>query len=430
MALPEIVLDIGFSGPDSGDYFTIGDATRGAVNDKPIGPGDVWSTIPLSRIKSWRVRYGASSGDQPTQRYEAATAEIVLHDPFREFDPENLAGPYVAGGRSLVEAMVRVRIRAVWGDSYPIFYGFADDFEPDYQGNTWTYVTLTATDPTKVFAALDRDALVSPVGASEDSGARVTRVLDAAGWPAVDRLISAGDTTLQATDMAGNANGELQLVQDTELGEFYFDRSGRAVFRNRHAMWVDTRSRVSQATFGDDPAGYAISDEIPYADAKPSKPDDGVVNRVLAARAGGVQQNVEDASSVGRYLPKTHSRLDLLMETDAEALSWANAILYQYARPQYRFARLELNTPSDVVIEDATWPRLLSSEIGNRITVRRRPAGGGAVIEKDCFIRGFEYASDGVAWTSTLILQSAERYAFFVIGDPVLGVVGSNAIAY
>lgn len=427
MALPELVLDVGFTGPSTGDYFTVGDPERGAVGDLPIGSGDIWSAIPAVRIKSWRVRYGAARGDDPTLRYEAATAEVVLHDPEREFDPENLDGPYVSAGVSLVEAMVRVRLRAVWdGESYPLFWGYADDWEPQYQGNDWTYVVLTATDPTKVFAAQDRGTS-APVGAGEDSGARTDRILDVAGWPAPDRLVAVGNTTLQATTLEGNALGELLLVQDTELGEFHFDRQGRAVFRGRHAVLTDSRSNTSQATFGD--GGYAATGEIPYADARPSKPDDAVVNQLTVARAGGSEQTAEDSVSVARYLAHTHQRLDLLMQTDDEALSWANTILYQYARPAYRFARIEFNTPAPQ-IEAVHWPAVLGRELADRITVTRRPKGGGSPITKPCFVRGIEHTGDGAAWTSAFVLQSAERYSFFVVGDPVYGVVGSNGIAY
>jgi hypothetical protein len=333
----------------------------------------------------------------------------------------------VSAGVSQVEAMVRVRMRAVWGGvSYPLFWGYADDWEPSYQGNDWTYVTLTATDPTKVMAGLDRGVSVA-AGAGEDSGARVSRILDAAGWPTAERLISVGDTTLQATDLSGNTNTELQLVQDTELGEFYFDRTGRAVFRNRQAMLTEVRSTTSQATFGD--GGYAATGEIPYADVKPSKRDASLVNRITAARAGGTEQVAQDAASIARYLTRSHQRMDLLMETDAAALAWANALLYQFGVPRYRFSRIEFNTPAPD-IENAHWLQVLGRELADRITVTRRPVGGGDPIVKDAFVRGFEHASDGAAWTSALILQAADRYSYFVIGDPVLGRVGYNAIAY
>lgn len=429
MTLPRMVIDVGFSDPFAGDFFTIGDPLKGEINDLPIG-AEQWTELDSTEVvRSWRVTAGIGRADTPTQRYEAATATIVLNDPDRRFDSENLAGPYVAAGVSLVQPMVRVRMRAVWdGTSYPVFFGYADNWEPGYQGNDWTYVTLTATDPTKIFAADDR-AAGAPVGASEDSGARVTRILDLASWPAGERVISVGDTTLQATDHSGNALAELHLVQDSERGEFYFDGQGRAVFRNRQAMYTDTRSAVSQATFGDDPAGYLTSGELPYADVKPSTGDAGMANHVTITRAGGTPQVVEDSLSIAKYLKKTYAPGELLMETDTEALAHANALLYEWSSQTYRFARLEFNTPRPDA-EAALWPQLLGRQFGDRITVIRRPAGGGSPIERDCFIRGREMESEGSAWTSAWVLQDAGRLSFFVINDPILGRIGYNAIAY
>jgi hypothetical protein len=202
--------------------------------------------------------------------------------------------------------MRRVRIRAVWnGVTYPIFRGYADDFVPSYQGNTWTYTTVPATDGMVTLAG-DRTALATPVGAGEDSGARVKRILDAANWPSTDRVIATGNTTLQATDMGGSPGSELQLVADTEHGEFYIDAQGRAVFRNRQAIITDTRSNTSQATFGD--GGYAATGEIPYADATQSTPGDTLVNSITATRVGGAEQVVTDGLSVSRYGAKPYSR--------------------------------------------------------------------------------------------------------------------------
>lgn len=427
MTLPQLVLDVGFTDPFVGDVFTIGDPVRGVVGSVPIA-GDVWTDISES-VRSFRIALGAGRADQPTLRYEAGTLTVELNDPDRRFDPENLAGPYVAAGVSMVQPMVRVRARAVWdGTSYPLFYGHADDWEPNYQGNHWTYVTLTATDPSKIFADDDREAGV-PVGAGEDAGARISRILDVSDWPAEDRVIATGDTLLQATDHAGNALAELQLVQDTEMGEFYFDRQGKAVFRNRSAMYLETRSAVSQATFGDDPDGFDVSGELPYADVKPSTGDAGLANYIQISRAGGTEQTVQDGPSVAKYLKKTHTRNDLLMQTDTEALAYANALLFQWSQRVYRFARLEFNTPAPQV-EDDLWPQLLGREFGDRITVLRRPYGGGDPIERDCFIRGVEWDCDGNSWQTAFILQDATRYSYFVIGDAVLGRVGFNAIAY
>lgn len=428
MSGPQAVIDIGFSSPTVGNVFTVGDAAKGKVNLYPIS-GDIWVQIDTTTVvRNWRTRYGATRGDEPTLRYDASTAVIELNDGDRRFDPENLAGPYVTAGVSNVEPMRRVRIRLVWNNvAYPVFYGLADDFVAQYIGNDHTVTTLTATDAQKVFGSINRQP-VAPVGAGSTTGARVTLILDGIGWPAGDRVIATGDSTVQETDLGGNVLGELQLVQDTELGELYVNRTGKAVFRNRQAMISQPRSNTSQATFGD--GGLAATGEIPYADVATSTGADSMANRVSITRAGGTVQTVENSVSVSRYLAKTFERTDLIMETDAEALNYADYVLYQYGVPRKRFTRIEFNT-ARLGEEDTVWPALLGRELGDRVTIIRRPAGGGAPIERDCFIRGIEMeSSEGDELKVAFILQSADRYSFFVINDPILGVVGSNAIAY
>ncbi len=426
MSLPQIVIDIGFTSTAATGVFTVGHPTLGAIGSYPIGAPDIWADV-TQYVRSWSVKRGAGKGDSPTLRFDPGTASIEFNDGFRYFDPENLAGPYVSAGVTQVEAMRRVRIRAVWnGITYPIFRGYADDFIPSYQGKSWTYTTVPATDGS-VFLARERAALLTPVGAGEDSGARVTRILDAVGWPSTDRVIVNGDTSLQATSMTGSANTELQLVQDTEQGEVYIDAQGRIVFRNRKAVITNNRSVVSQAMFGD--GGYAATGEIPYADAIPSTPGDTLVNTVAAAAVGGIEQNVSDPVSVSRYLIKSHTRDDLIMQNDNTALQWANWLKYQFGTPRRRFARLQFNRPTPNV-EAVFWPAMLGRDFGDRITVTRRPAGGGAPIVRDCIVRGVEHQSDGASWTSAFVLQGADRFSFFTVNDNNLGRVGLNAIAY
>lgn len=427
-ALPVIRVYLGFSTPTSGTYFTVGDATLGRVGLNPVGPDTVWTEV-TDYLRSWSFRIGASRGDQPEQRFDAGTCSIVFNDGDRRFDPDNLSGPYVSGGATLLKPMCRVRINATWaGGDYPLYYGLADDFQTNYDDRFWATCTVTATDATKVFSATDRTASVS-AGAGEDSGARINRILDAISWPAADRVISTGDTHMQATTMDGNTWAEMLLVQDSEQGMLYMDRRGRVVFRNRNVMLTDSRITTSQATFGDNPVGYPASGELPYSDVETSSPDDTLINSIDVQMVGGTPQHVEDATSVNRYLRKSHQRDDLIVQTDATALAWAQALLYQYSQPRRRFAKISFHRPPPLA-ESAMWPILLGARFADRITVRRRPAGGGSVIEKQCFIRGIEMSSDGAMWDSAFVLQDADRYAFFTVGDATLGRVGYNAVAY
>src|SRR5262249_34604015 len=52
---------------------------------------------------------------------------------------------------------------------------------------------------------------------------------------------------------------ELQLTNETEMGELYIDGNGFLVFRSRSQFFTDTRTRTSQATFGDNPNATGTS---------------------------------------------------------------------------------------------------------------------------------------------------------------------------
>lgn len=426
VGVPAVRVEVGFTGPYVGDVFVIGDPVQGRIGVAPIGSADVWVDI-TEWVRSWSIRRGASQGNEPTRRYDAATATVVLNDGDRRFDPDNLAGPYVSGGATMIEPMRRVRITATWeGVAYPLFTGYADDWVPDYQGNFWTYTTLTATDATKVWAAADRTA-VAPVGVGELTGARVHRILNSVDWPVADRLIDDGSTTVQPTELSGSGLAELQLVQDTELGELFVDPSGRAIFQGRSSILTRAASIDSQVTFGD--GGFAATGELPYADVKLTSLDDHLSNRVMITRAGGTPQIAEDSASIAKYLVKAYTSSELIMETDGEALNRAQALLYRHKTPVRRYARLEFQVP-EVGVESVMWPQLLGRTFGDRITVIRRPAGGGDPIEHDAFIRGVEMSSDGAQWDSAWVLQAADQLSYFTIGHPDRGRIGAYPIAF
>jgi hypothetical protein len=322
-------------------------------------------------------------------------------------------------------AMRAVRVMAEWdGITYELWRGFADQWEPSYSpGSAYSECTLTATDASKVLAGIDRTALTVPVGGGEDSGARVDRILNSAGWPAGDRLVAAGDSTLQPTPLEGDAWAELQTVSQSELGEVYIDGGGRLVFRNRLAYLTDARSNTSQGTFGDSVGELSIEDLATSSD------DATFFNEVAVTRAGGVEQVAEDLDSQELYYRKTYRPpAEPLLETDEAALGYAHWLLHIASEPELRFTELTTNPaagPADL------WPHALGREIGDRITVRRRPPPDQALIERQSFIRGVRHEFTDESWKTTWTLQDATRYgSFFVLDHPELGVLDFNALAY
>lgn len=418
--MAEIIAEIGFAGPDTSGLLILDDPVRGKLDTGELG-ADTAMVDVAADVLSFTTRRGATRSDGPVLRYEAGSATLGLGVTDRRYDPTNLDGPYVAAGETEVGPMRPVRIRATWaGITYPVWAGYTDDFLLTYEDPNWVEVSVPCTDAFKVFQSYDRPA-VSPVGAGEDTGARIDRILDSIGWPADAREIATGQTTVQATDLGGAALAELQLTAETELGEFYIDADGDAYFRGRDGILTDARSTTSQGTFGD--AGA----ELPYEAAPVETGGKQLYNVVRITRAGGTEQSVEDVTSRTKYLTSVFPRSGLLMEDDTAALDYASFVLYQSKDPEVRFSWIEIDPRTD---PDNLWPQVLGRRIGDRIAVLRRPPGGGDPIERDVFIRGIEHRFTRETWRTKWVLQSATRFSFLVLDDPTLGRLDHNALAF
>jgi hypothetical protein len=290
---------------------------------------------------------------------------------------------------------------------YPLWRGFVDEFEVAWDegnGPLWSQVGATATDAFKVFEAVDREAS-NPVGAGESTGARINRILNTVGWPVEDRSIAAGNSTLQETTLEGTPLSEMMQAVDSEIGELYMDETGKVVFRNRNAIFTETRSTTPQAIFGDD---YTNPQELPWESLGISTDEAQLVNYVRVARVGGEPKVAQDLESQTRFLMRTFSREDLLLTDDAIVQSYANFILALSKEHELRFNTLVINPLKDPW---RLFPQVLSRQIGDRIRIIRRPPGGGMPIVRDVFIRGIQHEIGQVFWRTTWQLQSASKYA-------------------
>jgi len=420
VTIPAVTVEFAFSiGAGTTGYLYLDDTSRGKLGTGTLAPDNLWVDLSHPAL-SLDISRGSQRFDGPTVRYEASRATYVLDNSDRSLDPTNLAGPYVAAGVTQVTPMRGVRSRATWaGVTYALFRGFVDDWQINWD-DPWSDATVHCTDGVKVLANYNGVA-VGAVGAGDDTGARIGRLLDNAGWPATDRALDAGNTTVQATTLAANTWTETLLTADTEAGEVYVDGSGRVVFRRRQASQLDARSSTSQATFGDGPG------ELIYESVKVAYDDTQVRNVVRISRVGGTQQIASDAASQAQYLNHSWERSDLIMQTDAEAANYAGYVLFQNKDAELRFTELVINPHAD---ETNLFPQVLGRELGDRITVKRRPPGGGAVISRDCFIRGIKHTLKDKRWKTTWTLQSAAKYSFFTLDNAILGVLDSNALGF
>ncbi|HEX4816708.1 MAG TPA: hypothetical protein VFV66_28535 [Nonomuraea sp.] len=411
---------------DAGGYWYLDNL---AVGDSKLGPFvAAWEDLTPYAKHGITTRRGSSRVQSPVIRYEAGTATCTLNNTDRRFDPTNTSGPYVSAGTSRVTPMRPIRIRCVWnGVTYHLFRGFVDEWDVDWVGDVYSEVTVRATDgfkylqnkrrkPTRML--INGEWTVLTYGEGEDSGARISRVLDSAQWPAPDRVIAVGNSPMQATPLEGDALSELQNVADSEFGELYIDGQGRVVFRNRRAIHTESRSVNVQATFGSPPTSRTP------AEAKLATDDATLYNQVIATRAGGIEQEAHDLASQTEYLTRTFQASGLLLTSDGETLNWGQWILFLASDPETRFDELRVHCHAD---PDALFPLVLPREIGDRIQIVRRPPGGGSDIVRDAFIRGISHEVAGQRWITTFQLQSARQFGgFFTLDDPTLGVLGNG----
>lgn len=387
-----------------------------------------WLKFPLSTNR------GSARIQSPIIRYNAGTATVRLNNSDRRFDPSNLSGPYVSGGRTQVQPMRPIRIRCTWSAAtYNLFRGFADQWDVSWIANPggsspgYSLTTVPATDGFKVLTNKRRAPTIVVIGGQpvtqtygegELSGARITRILNSAGWAAADRVIATGNSPLQATALSGDALSELQAVADSEIGELYIDGQGRVVFRNRQAIHTDARSTTVQATFGNPSTSIA-----PF-ETKLSSDDATLYNEVIATREGGDQQISGDTASQTEFLTRTFTASSLKLQTDGEALNWGQWIVYLSEEPETRFDQIKIHCHANPA---TLFPAVLSREIGDRIQIVRRPPGGGSAITRDAFIRGIAHEVSTEKWITTFQLQSARSFGnFFTLDDGTLGLLGNG----
>lgn len=436
--LPQLIVEAGLV-PDSpvqaGGVLRLDDVTSGLLDTATLGTAIMWADIS-AWVLAFSVTRPSTRQQGPLYQFQAGTASITLDNSDGRFDPDNLGGPYVSAGITQLSAMVPVRIRASFMSvAYSLYSGFADGWLPaqvSYEGG-YAELTLPATDAFKVLAGITLAAAAS-AGAGEDAGARVNRVLNAAGWYTSGdrRNVNTGSSAVQATTLGDTALSLMQAAADAEIGQLYVDGTGAVTFRARRALLSDARSATVQAVFGDLPGTVqAAGTELPYAAVTRASDDTTIANDVQATRNGGTLQEVTDAASIRKYLfPRTYNKSGLILSDDLTTLNWAQWVLYVSARGEDRFEALQVDPQADPV---SLWPQVLGREVGDRIQAWQRPAGAGAPVSKDCFIAGITHSWDSASrsWLTTWTLQDASKYgSFLTLDNPALGALDANALAF
>jgi hypothetical protein len=287
-----------------------------------LGDGSFFADIS-AYVRAFSTTRGKS---RELDRYTTGTAQFVLDNRTRIFDPTNTASIFYNStiGVTGITPSVPVIFRVTYdGVLYPVFRGSIDSWRFDYGpgGVGDATATITCSDAFKVlsqvlgglpaFASITSsgtgvvdvgvstpsdgtsgpssiDVVETPtivstgnvnvvsgtettpvIGTSGDlSGVRVNTILDAVSWPQNLRNIATGISVLEVQSASQSVLSMLQEVADTEAGDVYSGADGVVIFADRNDLISQPASLNVQATYDTtDPFGMFFAEaNIVYDD--------------------------------------------------------------------------------------------------------------------------------------------------------------------
>lgn len=267
-------------------------------------------------------------------QFQTGQLTLRIIDQNGDFNPTNPTGPYF----TFLTPMKKVQITATYGaTTYPIFSGFITSYV-NTQPKDATEVAYTTIQAVDAFRLANNAQITTVTGASAGqlSGTRINQILDQIDWPATMRDIDAGLTTLQNDPGTLRTSlGALQTVAQSEYGAFYVDANGEFVFQDRAVTAGSIGGTVT--TFNDNGTGIA------YANANWKLDDTLVFNSSTVTRLGGSPQTAIYQPSIDKYFIHSYQIQDLLMQSDAVALDYAQAYTASRAETSVRCDSIELD---------------------------------------------------------------------------------------
>jgi hypothetical protein len=380
-------------------WYGIGGATQEAVT----ADDQYWLGV---RLGEYVFRHTTISGDVETLSIETAPSNTWVHIVAVRNDAARQQIGYVNG----VEVSRRTYARPP-GPNYSLSLASPT---LGFQGKL-AHVAIydRVLEPARVAAhyAASFDAFTE-----QASGPHLTSVLDIVGWPPAERYMPTGVSRIIASDPSGNAlSWMLGVAETTEQGLLSVAENGYVNFIDRQTLLTAT----SAATFGD--GGGA---EIAYSDIAIRYDDGDLWSTVSVSGATGEAHRVTDATAKTRYGPRTLELSGSMTANENELTDEATYLLGKYKTPTARVESLSFVAWSD----DPTLVQLFTRDIGDRITVKRRPPGGGTITQ-DCIIEGVKHNySPDQPWTTEWSLVPSDPNTYFVLDTSTLD--GTHVLAY
>jgi hypothetical protein len=405
--LPSLTKLIGvrFSGGAGGPSARFGNLALGYARLDDDSDDDADYTDLEAYVLSVDIRRGRV---RELEEFSAGTAIVVLDNSDGRFDPNNSSSPLspnVKPGK-----LLRIKITdPTTSTNHYLFEGNISQWDVTYSWPNFSRCTIRAYDALKPLG----QNTVSLTTSAAATGTVMREILQDADWTDYD--LDTGDSTLVARTFTDtNALQALQLATNSEgiTAKVYANKSNAVTFKSRHAIYTDSNSNTSQATFGSGNLSFEKID-IDYD-------DELVKNKISINRTGGTAQTVNDATSITNYNEKSYVKSDLMIANNAESLNYAQSVLSEFKDPAVRCKTMTFSPlkHTDMITQS------LARDITDRITVEFDPPGSGTTFSKQLIIGGIQHSIRPESWKTTFQFSSsdASNLTWFQLG----AVSGTN----
>jgi hypothetical protein len=405
--LPSLTKLIGvrFSGGAGGPSARFGNLALGYARLDDDSDDDADYTDLEAYVLSVDIRRGRM---RELEEFSAGTAVVVLDNSDGRFDPNNTSSPYnpnVKPGK-----LLRIKITdPTTSTNHYVFEGNISQWDVTYSWPNFSRCTIRAYDALKPLG----QNTVSLTTSAAATGTVIREILQDADWTDYD--LDTGDSTLAARTFTNtNALSALQLAANSEgiTAKVYANKSNALTFKSRQAIYNDSNSNTSQATFGTGNLSFEQID-IDYD-------DELVRNKISVNRTGGTAQTATDSDSILNYNEKSYVRSDLMITSNAESLNYAQSVLSEFKDPAVRCKSMTFSPlkHTDMITQS------LARDITDRITVEFDPPGSGTTFSKQLIIGGIQHSIRPESWKTTFQFSSSntDNLTWFQLG----AVSGTN----
>lgn len=350
-------------------------------------------------------------------QFQTGTLTLRIVDQNGDFNPQNPTGPYY----NLLTPMRKVQITATYGaTTYPIFSGFITSYTTSTPKNATdvVYTTIQAVDAFRL-AQNAQISTVAGASAGDLSGTRINQLLDAIDWPTSMRDVDAGLTTMQADPgTARTSLAAMQTVETSEYGALYVDAAGSFVFQDRNVTAGSTGA--TPTVFNDN------GSDIGYFNAVWRLDDTLVYNSASITRTGGTAQVATNQASIDKYFVHSYNQQNLLMQTDAVALDYAQAYVASRAETSIRCDAIQLDLYTDNY--NLGIIAALDLDYFDPVTITTNQPGG-STLTKTLQVFGVAQSITPNSWKTTLTTLEPIIDGF-ILDSAIYGLLDSGVLSY